>query len=86
MLPQNIPYFYLFIYLFASDTHNLDYMYPYQLLVAITKKKKETVLGGKCETIVAIIAEFLIKSLAIHVISGFHAQSKQIAANLLQQH
>ena len=24
--------FYLFIYLFASDTHNLDYMYPYQLL------------------------------------------------------
>ena len=31
--------FYLFIYLFASDTHNLDHMYPYQLLVAVVKKK-----------------------------------------------
>ena len=31
--------FYLFIYMFASDTHNLDHMYPYQLLVAVTKKK-----------------------------------------------
>ena len=30
-------YFYLFIYLFASDTHNLDHMHPYQLLVAVVK-------------------------------------------------
>ena len=25
-------FIYLFIYLFASDTHNLDHMHPYQLL------------------------------------------------------
>ena len=78
--------FILFIYLYASDAHNLDHMYPYQLLVAVAKKKKETVLGGKRETIVAIITEFLIKSLSIHVISGFHVQSIQIAVYLLQQH
>ena len=74
---------------FASDTHNLDHMYPYQLLVAVTKKKMKTVLGGKCETTwnyVKLIIEFLIKSLSIHVISGFHIQSIQIALYLLQQH
>ena len=27
------------VYLFASDTHNLDHMHPYQLLVAVVKKK-----------------------------------------------
>ena len=36
-------------------------------------------LGSKRETIVAIITEFLIKSLSIHVISGFQVQSIQIA-------
>ena len=70
--------------MFASDTHNLDHMHPYQLLVAVAKKRK-TVLGGKRETIVAIITEFLIKSLSIHVIRGFHVQSIQIAV-VLQQH
>ena len=63
-------------------------MYPYQLLVAVVKKKKKrkTVLVGKREIIVAIITEFLIKSLSIHVIRGFHVQSTQIAVYLLQQH
>ena len=37
----------LFIYFYASDTHNLDHMHPYQLLVAVAKKKRKTVLGGK---------------------------------------
>ena len=32
-------FIYLFICLFTSDTHNLDHMYHYQLLVAVTKKK-----------------------------------------------
>ena len=32
-------FIYLFVCLFASDTYNLDHMYPYQLLVAVTKKK-----------------------------------------------
>ena len=41
-----LPYlFYLFIYLFASDTHNLDHMHPYQLLVAVVKKKENSVSG-----------------------------------------
>ena len=44
--------FLFFIHSFASDTHNLDRMYPYQLLVAVTKKKRKTVQGGKCDTIV----------------------------------
>ena len=57
-------------------------MYPYQLLVAVVKKRK-TVLVGKREIIVAIITEFLIKSLSIHVIRGFHVQSTQIAVYLL---
>ena len=63
-------------------------MHPYQLLVAVVKKKKKrkTVLVGKREIIVAIITEFLIKSLSIHVIRGFHVQSIQIAVYLLQQH
>ena len=74
-----------FIYFFAPDTHNLDHMHPYQLLVAVVKKRK-TVLVGKREIIVAIITEFLIKSLSIHVIRGFHVQSIQIAVYLLQQH
>ena len=65
---------------------NLDHMYPYQLLVAVAKKKRKIELGGKRETIVAIITEFLIKSLSIHVVSGFHVQSIQIAVYLLQQH
>ena len=82
---ENLFLFYLFIYLFALDTHNLDHMYPYQLLVAVAKKKGK-LLGGKRETIVAIITEFLIKSLSIHVVSGFHVQSIQIAVYLLQQH
>ena len=60
-------YLFYFIYLFASDTHNLDHMYPYQLLVAVAKKKRKTVLEGKRETILAIITEFLKKSLSIHV-------------------
>ena len=78
-------YLFLFIYLlFASDTHNLDHMYPYQLLSC--RKKRKTVLVGKREIIVAIITEFLIKSLSIHVIRGFHVQSTQIAVYLLQQH
>ena len=77
-------FIYLFIYLFASDTHNLDHMHPYQLLVAVVKKKRKTVLVGKREIIVAIITEFLIKSLSIHVIRGFHVQSIQIAVYLLQ--
>ena len=29
--------------MFASDTHNLGLMYPYQLLVAVTKKKENSV-------------------------------------------
>ena len=56
-------------------------MYPYQLLVAVVKKRK-TVLVGKREIIVAIITEFLIKYLSIHVIRGFHVQSTQIAVYL----
>ena len=35
----------LFIYLFASDTHNLDHMHPYQLLVAVVKKQENSVSG-----------------------------------------
>ena len=38
--------YFLFIYLFASDTHNLDHMHPYQLLVAVVKKKKENSVSG----------------------------------------
>ena len=45
-------FIYLFICLFASDTCNLDHMHPYQLLVDVTKKKENRVLGGKCDIIV----------------------------------
>ena len=39
-------FIYLFlIYFFASDTHNLDHMHPYQLLVAVVKKKENSVSG-----------------------------------------
>ena len=40
-------------------------------------------LVDKREIIMAIITEFLIKSLSIHVIRGFHVQSIQIALVLL---
>ena len=39
----NLPLF--LIILFASDTYNLDYMYPYRVLVDIIRKN---VLEGKC--------------------------------------
>ena len=46
----------LFIYLFylfvCIRYTNLDRMYPHQLLAGITEKKRKTVLGGKCDTIV----------------------------------
>ena len=41
-----------FRHLFASSTYTLYHMYPYQLLVGFTKKKRKIVLGGKCDTIV----------------------------------
>ena len=72
-----ISLFLFLIYFFASDTYNLDHMYPYQVLVIVTGKK---VLEGKgIHNIVADHAYILSRCLSVQLISGFHVQSKQIA-------